>query len=127
MNTLSCHHCQQTFASQLFHQGYIDEGIIPHCPNCQSTLKPDIVLFEEMLPEDTWQSAAQHSQQADVFLVAGSSLEVMPAAGLPYSAVENNAALILINLTPTYLDDQAAVLLPMDVAVALPGIMRYLR
>jgi NAD-dependent deacetylase len=126
MNTLSCQNCRQTFPSQLFSESFINEGTIPHCPHCQSTLKPDIVLYEEMLPAVTWQMAANHSQQADVFLVAGSSLEVMPAAGLPYSAVENKASLIINNLSPTYLDDSASVLLPLDVAEALPAMIRYL-
>ena len=127
MNTLSCPKCHLVVASTPYLTTFVENGTLPACPDCGSLLKPDFVLFEEMLPEDTWQSAVNYSRQADVILVAGSSLTVMPAAGLPYSAVENNAALILINLTPTYLDDQAAVLLPMDVAVALPGIMRYLR
>ena len=126
MNTLSCSHCQGTFDSRQFYASFVEEGAIPRCPNCQNILKPDIVLFEETLPTDTWLAATGHSEQADVYLVVGSSLEVMPAAGLPYAAVENQAALIINNFTPTYLDEKAAVLLPMDVAQALPGILKYL-
>jgi NAD-dependent deacetylase len=126
MNTLSCLSCRLKYPSQDFFHTFVEQGAIPLCPRCQQTLKPDIVLFEEMLPVETWQSSVRQAQQADVILVAGSSLEVMPAAGLPYSAVENQAALIINNFSPTYLDEHAAVLLPLDVAEGLPGIEKYL-
>jgi NAD-dependent deacetylase len=126
MTTLSCAACRRAYPSQEFYPAFVSEGTIPRCPTCRGTLKPDIVLFEEMLPAATWQASVEHSEKADVYLVVGSSLEVMPAAGLPYAAVENEAALIINNYTPTYLDKNAAVLLPVDVAQALPGIVKYL-
>ncbi len=126
MTSLSCPICRKSFPSEPFLEPFIQDGTIPTCPQCRRFLKPDIVLFEEMLPVDTWREAQAHSQQADVFLVAGSSLEVMPAAGLPLYAVESNAFIIINNFTPTFLDEQAEVLLPMDVAEVLPRIAQYL-
>jgi NAD-dependent deacetylase len=126
MTSLSCPTCRQSFDSARYLEPFVQEGIIPQCPHCAGALKPDIVLFEEMLPIDIWRDAQQHSEQADVFLVVGSSLQVMPAAGLPAYAAEGSAALIINNFTPTYLDDQAEVLLPIDVAVALPQIANLL-
>jgi NAD-dependent deacetylase len=66
--------------------------------------------------------AQRHSQQCDVMLVAGSSLEVAPASELPCLARLHGARLIIVNLQPTYLDDQADVTLHDDVATILPKI-----
>jgi len=55
-------------------------------------------------------------------LVAGSSLEVAPAADLPMLAVSRRARLIIINRDPTYLDHQGDVVIHDDLAVVLPQI-----
>ncbi len=104
--------------------GLPDPDHIPRCPRCRQVLKPDITLFGEMLPAATWQGAEEQCFLADVILVAGSSLEVWPAASLPELAVENGARLIINNLTPTHLDRHADVLLPANVAEVLPQIAR---
>jgi NAD-dependent deacetylase len=52
--------------------------------------------------------------------VAGCSLEVMPAAGLPVEALRHGARLILVNYLPTYVDEEAAVLIEGDVSEVLP-------
>jgi NAD-dependent deacetylase len=80
------------------------------------------VLFEELLPTDVWEEAQWHCEHADVMLVVGSSLEVVPAAGLPYTAVENGASLIINTLSETYLDQQAAFLFPYDVVEIVPKL-----
>jgi NAD-dependent deacetylase len=102
--------------------GQAPDGL-PRCPGCGRVLKPDIVLFGEMLPVDVWQAAEEHCQQADLILVAGSSLEVWPAASLPELAIETGARLIINNLSPTHLDRHADVLLPANVAETLPKIV----
>lgn len=126
MTTLTCLACHTSYPGTEFYLPLIQDGTQPHCPQCQNILKPDIVLFEEQLPMPVWHMAEKHSMEADVFLVAGSSLKVMPAAGLPAYAVQNNAAIIIVNLTPTYLDESAAVLIPADVAKALPQIAKLI-
>jgi len=105
-------------------EAYLEQNAIPHCCRCGGVLKPDIILFEEQLPQRTWQAAQRACRAADLFLVVGSSLEVMPAAGLPMRALENNAALILINRTPTYLDIRADVVIREDVAEVMPKITK---
>ena len=126
LTTLSCGTCRGVYALEDFRSDFLQDGAIPHCPKCQHILKPDIVLFEEMLPKETWQTAQAHCEKADVILIAGSSLEVMPAASLPLIAAENGAVILINNFTPTFLDEQAAVLLPGDVAEALPRICKLL-
>ncbi len=126
LETLSCLACRKTFPSASFAAPFVDRGILPRCPTCQAVLKPDIVLFEEMLPPITWQQSERHCQQADVILVIGSSLQVMPVAHLPAVALSRGARLILVNFTPTYLDDQAEVILRADLVEVVPAIVAAL-
>jgi NAD-dependent deacetylase len=76
----------------------------------------------EELPLGVLQAARKAVQACDVLLVAGCSLEVMPAAGLPAEALQHGARLILLNYQPTYLDSEATVLIDGDVSDVLPQI-----
>jgi NAD-dependent deacetylase len=122
LQTLTCINCFQQYPSDSFITQYIEEGETPHCPKCEQILKPDVILFEEQLPRKIWLKARQACRNCRFILIAGSSLEVTPAATLPLEAVENNAKLILINKSPTYLDPRADVLMHADVADILPEI-----
>lgn len=135
LRTVTCPKCHRTWEAENFRveiegalQGSEDlvSDHLPRCSDCAQVLKPDIVLFGEMLPFDTWQGAEEHCKRADVVLVAGSSLQVWPAASLPELGVEHGAHLIINNLTPTFLDEYAEVLLPYNVAEALPQIARMI-
>jgi len=126
LRTLSCTGCHRSFSARDFMPAFIDSGTLPSCPECRSLLKPDIVLFEESLPAKTWYQAEVHARMADLMIVAGSSLTVTPAAYIPQEAVESGAQIIIINQTPTYLDEIAAILLPLDVAEVLPAITQFL-
>lgn len=74
---------------------------LPHCPRCDSLLRPDVVWFHEMLPEETWRQAAEATATCNCFLVVGTSAVVYPAAGLIDLAVQLGSAVIEINLEPT--------------------------
>ena len=126
LRTMTCAPCRETYPANQFQEQLNDADQMPHCPRCQRILKPDITLFGEMLPIKVWEEAEMHCKRADVILVAGSSLEVWPAASLPELAVERGAKLIINNLSPTHLDSSAAVLLPLDVAQAIPKIAKFI-
>jgi NAD-dependent deacetylase len=121
-----CTACQRIFLAQEYLPPLIENGTIPHCDHCGGILKPEIVLFEELLPQLVWNEAETFSQECDVMLVAGSSLEVIPAASLPNIAARNGAQLIIVNRTPTHLDSAASVVLNADVVEAIPAIARIL-
>ena len=123
MDTMTCPSCQRQYPSLQFKSALEEPDGIPHCPADGTILKPDVVLFEEGLPAQVWKEAEAHTGLADVMLVVGSSLEVYPAAYLPAVATGHGARLIIANLTSTYLDEEAAVLLPADVAAVLPAIV----
>lgn len=123
LRTLTCIGCYRQYNAAGYIEPYLESGEIPRCPSCHHILKPDVVLFEEQLPIHTWLEAQEACDLCDLMIVSGSSLEVMPVAELPLRAVENEAALILINQTPTYIDERADVLLRGDVAVIIPSLV----
>jgi len=125
--TLSCTECFKQFESELLLQPYLEMGKIPLCPSCNGILKPDVILFGEQLPQSAWIEAQRVARQCDLMLVAGSSLEVLPVAGLPMQALDRGAHLIVINNTPTYLDVRADVVIMNDVATILPQIAKRAR
>lgn len=120
--TLSCTQCFQQVESKDYLQAFIDNGDIPLCRKCGSILKPDVILFGEQLPQKAWQEAQREARQCDLMLVAGSSLEVLPVAGLPMQALDRGAHLIIVNNSPTYLNVRADLVILEDVAQVLPAI-----
>jgi NAD-dependent deacetylase len=73
----------------------------PRCPVCLGILKPDFIFFGEGIPRDVSVQSFYEAQVADVFLVIGSTGEVMPACQIPLQAAQNGAKLIEINLEPS--------------------------
>lgn len=124
LRTLSCTDCFKQFESDSFLKPYIKDGNIPRCLNCNGILKPDVILFGEQLPQSAWFDAQRASRQCDLMLVVGSSLEVLPVAGLPMQALDRGAHLIIINHTPTYVNVRADVVFMDDVARIIPEIAK---
>lgn len=73
----------------------------PRCAACKGLIRPDVVWFGEMLPEDQWAAAAAASERADLFLSVGTSSVVYPAASLPLMAKQSGAYLVEINIERT--------------------------
>jgi NAD-dependent deacetylase len=101
---------------------FVETGALPVCPACGGLIKPNVTLMGEELPADELQSARRAAKGCDVMLVAGTSLEVMPAAELPALAQSAGAQVIVVNQGPTFLDDQAALVLRGDAAEVLPEL-----
>jgi NAD-dependent deacetylase len=94
----------------------------PECGDCGGTFKPDGVLFGEELPKHALYEAHALAEKCDVFVVAGSSLTVQPAAGLPETAAKQDATLAIVNLEPTPLHDVADYTFREDVTSVLPKL-----
>jgi len=87
-----CTKCRTTFEmANVFAAIEAGEPLPPLCPDCQWPIKPDTVLFDEMLPIGVWQAAQRAAERCDLMLVFGSSLVVYPAAELPMYAIKNKA------------------------------------
>ncbi len=123
MQTLTCTQCYHQVDAVIHLASFVENGEIPHCSKCKQVLKPDVILFGEQLPQAAWYKAQHTARQCDLMLVAGSSLEVLPVAGLPMQALDRGAHLIIINNTPTYLNARADISILENVAVILPAIM----
>jgi NAD-dependent deacetylase len=122
LRTLTCTGCFQKVDSEGYIETYVDQGEIPRCISCNNILKPDVVLFEEQLPIRPWMEAEKACSNCDLMIVGGSSLEVMPVAGLPMRAVENDAHLIVINHTATYIDPRADIVIQDNITQVLSAI-----
>lgn len=72
----------------------------PRCP-CGGLIKPDIVMFGELIPPEALERSAQWVADCDVMLVVGTSAQVFPAAQLPYTAKEAGAVVIEANVETT--------------------------
>ncbi len=100
-------------------------GKVPHC-DCGGVLKPNVILFGEQLPLRVFNAATAQVQKCDLILIAGSSLEVQPAADLPFRAVHNGARAIVVNFQTTELDVLADVVIHEDVTEVLPRLVKAL-
>lgn len=123
VQTLTCLGCfKQIEINQDILNDFLNKGVKPRCPRCEELMKPDIILYEEQLPEDKWRSARKEIMACDLLLILGSSLTVTPACDLPLSALGNGAKIIILNYSHTHLDDQSVVNLQGDLAEVLPLI-----
>jgi NAD-dependent deacetylase len=100
-----------------------DPDGVPRCERCAEPLKPDVVLFGEMLPQAALQRAHALCLSADVILCVGSSLEVHPVAGLPLLTHQTGGAVAIVTAGPTPLDDIAGVRLYGDVVEELTRLV----
>lgn len=80
---------------------------VPRCPDCGAIVKPDVVLYEEPLDEEVVTGAVQAIAQAELLVVAGTSLVVYPAAGLLQYFQGDKLA--IVNLSPTSADKSAGL------------------
>ncbi len=100
LQKVHCQSCGTSYNSEAFLDGSY------RC-NCGGILRPSVVLFGEMLPEQPFESAFDEASRAELFIVLGSSLSVTPANQFPLIAKEHGAKLVIVNQEATPLDDYA--------------------
>ena len=98
----------------------VREGERPPRGACGGVYKPDVVLFGEALPEDALDRSQALAEQAEVFVVTGSSPTVEPAASLPRTAADSGATVVVVNAEATPVSDRAEYDLRADVTDVLP-------
>ncbi|NGQ97333.1 NAD-dependent deacylase [Brevibacillus sp. SYP-B805] len=99
LSRIRCHACGTGAAVERFMNG-------DRCGRCGGKLRPAVVLFGEMLPEDAWEHAVQAISRAELLLVIGTSLEVYPASQLP---LMTRGRVVMINAEETALDHRFAL------------------
>jgi NAD-dependent deacetylase len=102
-----------------------DPAGVPRC-DCIAPLKPDVVLFGELLPPAAMEEATRLAADADVLLCIGSSLEVWPVAGLAEVTQRSGGAVAIMTQGPTPFDDLAAVKVTGDVVAELEDLVAAL-
>ena len=111
-------HCMSCGKSYTMEDILSSQGV-PRCA-CGGVIKPDVVLYEESLNEQTLEEAIGDLERADMLIVGGTSLNVYPAAGL--LRYFGGDATVVINLQPTAFDSRATLVLTEPIGQALGNI-----
>jgi len=94
---LICETCSKSFLAK-----NIDlSSLPPRCPYCKTVLKPDFVFFGEPIPEPANRLSFAETKNAGVFIIIGTTGEIMPASLIPYEANKNKGEIIEINISPS--------------------------
>jgi NAD-dependent protein deacetylase/lipoamidase len=125
IETSSCMDCAQSYTLEQVEELFDGVGVAA-CRSCGGFVKPDVVLFGEMLPEAAMSEAVELCSRAQLLLCVGSSLEVYPVAGLPELASRGGARLAIITKGTTPYDSQAQVRLGGDVVAELGQVVACL-
>ena len=94
---------------------------MPTCQACGGRLKPDVVLYEEGLNNETINRSVRFLSEADVLIIGGTSLAVYPAAGL--IDYFQGSKLIVINKAPTPRDRYADLLIQAPIGEVLSAVL----
>jgi NAD-dependent deacetylase len=95
----------------------------PRCVACGAFLRPDVVWFEETIPDEALARAEHAARDCDVLLVVGTAAEVYPAAMLPAYARHHGAAVVEINPNPTRLTERVDFTLRGPSGIVLPALV----
>jgi NAD-dependent deacetylase len=125
IETSSCLDCGASYTLDLVDSLFDDEGVA-RCNGCGGPVKPDVVLFGELLPEGAMNEATVLAAGADLLLCVGSSLEVYPVAGLPDVTRSAGGRIAIVTKGPTPYDTEAYVRLEGDVVAELEALLEAL-
>src|SRR5689334_11246751 len=106
-----CLDCGQRYEIATIREDFERTGEAPSCAACQGHVKTATVSFGQSMPPAAMIRAEEETRACDLFIVAGSSLVVYPAAGFPEMAVRNGTRVVIVNREPTGLDPYADLVL----------------
>lgn len=98
---------------------FAERGRIDPCADCGGIIKTATISFGQSMPEAEMRRAEEETLAADLFVVAGSSLVVHPAAGFPELAARRGIPLVILNREETPLDDLATLVLQREIGETL--------
>jgi NAD-dependent deacetylase len=125
IETSSCLDCGESYTLELV-EGLFDEEGVARCRGCNGAVKPDVVLFGELLPQRAMDEAAVLAAGAQLLLCIGSSLEVYPVAGLPQVTRSSGGRVAIVTKGPTPYDGDADIRLDGDVVHELESLLAAL-
>jgi NAD-dependent deacetylase len=107
----TCLDCARRYEIADLCRAFAAEEKSPRCTRCHGLVKPATISFGQAMPEAAMRRAERETLEADLFVAAGSSLVVYPAAGFPELAQRNGARLVIVNREPTPQDRHADLVL----------------
>jgi NAD-dependent deacetylase len=119
--TSSCTGCRASYPLENVGELFDADGVAT-CACCMGKVKPDVVLFGELLPEQAIAEAQELCSGADLLICVGSSLEVHPVAGLPELTLRNGGRVAIVTAGPTPYDGDAVLKLDGDVVAELAAV-----
>jgi NAD-dependent deacetylase len=125
IETSSCTACGASFGLDAVDDLFDPRGVAL-CAGCGGPVKPDVVLFGEMLPDDAIAQATELAEAADLMLCVGSSLVVHPVAGLPQLTLESGGRLAIVSKGETPYDGDAELKLDGEVDEELAALVAAL-
>jgi NAD-dependent deacetylase len=123
--TSSCTACRASYPLETVGELFGADGVAT-CACCMGSVKPDVVLFGELLPEAAMAEAHDLCAGADLLLCVGSSLEVFPVASLPEVTLGAGGRVAIVTQGPTPYDGEASVKLDGDVVDELEAVVAAL-
>jgi NAD-dependent deacetylase len=125
IETSSCTACGEAYGLERV-EDLFDEHGVARCAGCGGPVKPDVVLFGEMLPAAAIERAQGMAREAELMLCVGSSLEVFPVAELPQLTLEHGGRLAIVTKGSTPYDDEAELKLGGEVDEELDALLAAL-
>ena len=114
IETSTCRACGESYGIDRVDALFDEEGVA-RCADCDGAVKPDVMLFGELLPASAMAQAQALAERADLMICVGSSLAVYPAAGLPRLTLERGGRLAIVTKGPAPYDDAAELRLEGEV------------
>jgi NAD-dependent deacetylase len=125
IETSSCSRCAVSFELAEVEELFDERGVAV-CSACGGAVKPDVVLFGELLPERAMVLATDLAERAELMICVGSSLAVHPVAGLPALTLERGGRLAIVTKGETPYDEQAELKLGGEVDAELTALLAAL-
>ncbi len=99
----------------------------PRCPECGGLVRPDVVWFGEMLPQDVFSAGEKAAANSDICFVVGTSAIVYPAAYIPITARESGALIVEVNIEETDLSRYADYSFFGEAGKIMPEILKEVK
>jgi NAD-dependent deacetylase len=127
MMFVDCLGCHKRYPRSHAHDKMLAGEKVPRCESCHGLLKPSTIAFGQSMPVRETSEAESRSASCDLFLAAGSSLVVYPAAQMPLIAKESGARLVIFNLSSTPHDHRADVVISEKTGETLSRIVAQVK
>jgi NAD-dependent deacetylase len=125
IETSTCRDCGASFGLEEV-EALFDANGVARCASCGGAVKPDVVLFGEMLPEAAMRRAQELAAEAELMICVGSSLVVHPVAGLPEVTLAAGGSLAIVTKGATPYDDDAVLKLDGEIDEELSAVVAAL-